>query len=201
MPTEQWERLIRDSGTRSRQELLADIGLGKRLAAIVARQLIASPDQSTPDPRLSGAITIRGSEGLAVQFARCCRPIPGDPIIGFVKKGQGLVVHTHDCPTALKQRTDPERWVDVDWGPDGDRLFDVSIRVVAANQRGVLAKVAASIAEAGSNIENVTMDEERGLYTAMHFTIQVRNRMHLAKVMRSIRHSQEVVRIARLKDR
>ena len=109
---------------------------------------------------------IRGSEGMAVQFASCCRPIPGDPIIGFIKKGQGLVVHTHDCPTALKSRTDPDKWIDVEWAPDTDRIFDVAIRVVAANQRGVLAKVAAAIAEAGSNIDNVSMDEERGIYTA-----------------------------------
>ncbi|MEO7404919.1 MAG: bifunctional (p)ppGpp synthetase/guanosine-3',5'-bis(diphosphate) 3'-pyrophosphohydrolase [Burkholderiales bacterium] len=197
---ERWERIVREVGARNRQEVLADIGLGKRLAAIVARQLDATSDEAGPEHKPSGSIVIRGSEGMAVQFARCCRPIPGDPIIGFIKKGQGLVVHTHDCPTALKSRTDPDRWVDVDWGPEPDKLFDVSVRVIAANQRGVLAKVAASIADAGSNIDNVSMDEERGMYTAMHFTIQVANRMHLAKVMRSVRRIQEVVRILRMKD-
>jgi GTP pyrophosphokinase len=196
-----WERLVRDSGAKSRQEILADIGLGKRLAAIVARQLLALSDQTTPEPRQGGAITVRGSEGMAVQFARCCRPIPGDPIIGFIKKGQGLVVHTHDCPTAQKSRTDPEKWIDVDWDPDTGRMFDVSIRVIAANQRGVLAKVAAAIADAGSNIDNVSMDEERGIYTAMQFTVQVQNRMHLAQLMRSLRRIPEVVRIGRTKDR
>jgi GTP pyrophosphokinase len=200
LTAEKWERLVRDAGARNRAEVLADIGLGKRLAAIVARQLVATAEDGTIDTKLAGSIVIRGSEGMAVQFARCCRPIPGDPIIGFVKKGQGLVVHTHDCPTAMKSRTDPDRWIDVDWGPDADRMFDVSIRVVAANQRGVLAKVAAAIADAGSNIDNVNMDEERGLYTTMHFTIQVVNRMHLARVMRSLRHIQEVVRIVRVKD-
>ena len=196
-----WERLVRDSGAKSRQEILADIGLGKRLAAIVARQLLAITDQATPEPKPGGAITVRGSEGMAVQFARCCRPIPGDPIIGFIKKGQGLVVHTHDCPTAHKSRTDPEKWIDVDWDPDTGRMFDVAIRVIAANQRGVLAKVAAAIADAGSNIDNVSMDEERGIYTAMQFTVQVQNRMHLAQLMRSLRRIPEVVRIGRTKDR
>ncbi|MCX7891226.1 MAG: bifunctional (p)ppGpp synthetase/guanosine-3',5'-bis(diphosphate) 3'-pyrophosphohydrolase [Burkholderiales bacterium] len=196
-----WERLTRDAGAKSRQEILADIGLGKRLAAIVARQLLAVAEQTAAEPRQASAITVRGSEGIAVQFARCCRPIPGDPIIGFIKKGQGLVVHTHDCPTAQKSRTDPEKWIDVDWDPDTARMFDVGIRVVAANQRGVLAKVAAAIAEAGSNIDNVSMDEERGLYTAMQFTLQVQNRLHLAQVMRGLRRIPEVVRMSRTKDR
>ena len=84
-----------------------------------------------------------------MQFAKCCNPIPGDPITGFMKKGQGLVVHTHDCPTAAKSRTDPEKWLDVEWAPETDKMFDVGIRVTVANQRGVLAKVAAAIAEAG----------------------------------------------------
>jgi RelA/SpoT family (p)ppGpp synthetase len=197
---ERWERLVKESSAKSRQEVLADIGLGKRLAAIVARQLLSLAEGTPDEPRATGSILIRGSEGMAVQFARCCRPIPGDPIIGFIKKGQGLVVHTHDCPTAAKSRTDPEKWIDVEWSPDTERGFDVSIKVVAANQRGVLAKVAAAIADAGSNIDNVSMDEERGLYTTMQFTIQVQNRMHLARVMKSLRHIQDVVRITRVKD-
>ena len=202
---ERWDKLVRESGAKSREEILADIGLGKRLAAIVARQLLALADQAPADTRAQGAaasasIVIRGSEGMAVQFAKCCRPIPGDPIIGFIKKGQGLVVHTHDCPIVTKARTDPDKWIDVEWAPDTERSFDVGIRVVAANQRGVLAKVATAIAEAGSNIDNVSMDEERGVYTAMHFTIQVHNRLHLARVMKSLRRIPEVVRIVRIRD-
>jgi GTP pyrophosphokinase len=137
---------------------------------------------------------------MAVQFAKCCRPIPGDPIVGFIKKGQGLVVHTHDCPTANKARSDPEKWIDVEWAAETDRTFDVGVKVDAVNQRGVLAKVAAAIAEAGSNIDNVSIDEERGVYRTMHFTIQVQNRMHLARVMKSVRRIPEVVRLARVKD-
>jgi guanosine-3',5'-bis(diphosphate) 3'-pyrophosphohydrolase len=202
---ERWDKLVRESGAKSREEILADIGLGKRLAAIVARQLLALADHPAADAKPGGAaasasIVIRGSEGMAVQFAKCCRPIPGDPIIGFIKKGQGLVVHTHDCPIVTKARSDPEKWIDVEWAPDTERSFDVGIRVIAANQRGVLAKVATAIAEAGSNIDNVSMDEERGIYTAMHFTIQVHNRLHLARVMKSLRRIPEVVRIVRIRD-
>jgi guanosine-3',5'-bis(diphosphate) 3'-pyrophosphohydrolase len=197
---ERWDRLVRDSSAKSREEILADIGLGKRLAAIVARQLLAVADQTPADARPPGSIVIRGSEGMAVQFAKCCRPIPGDPIIGFIKKGQGLVVHTHDCPTALKSRSDPEKWIEVDWATDTDRTFAVGIRVIAANQRGVLAKVASAIAEAGSNIDNVSMDDDRGIYTALNFTIEVQNRLHLARLMKTLRRIPEVVRIARVRE-
>jgi RelA/SpoT family (p)ppGpp synthetase len=198
---ERWERLVRDLGAKSRQEVVADIGLGKRLAAIVARKLLTLAESDQPEARApAGSIVIHGSEGLAVQFARCCNPIPGDPIIGFIKKGQGLVVHTHDCPTAAKSRGDPEKWLDVEWAPHTEKMFDVGIRVTVVNQRGVLAKVATAIAEGGSNIDNVSMDEERSLYTTMHFTLQVANRPHLAKVLRALRRVREVVRIARVKD-
>ena len=198
---ERWEKFVREAGAKSRQEIVADIGLGKRLAAIVARKLLALTELQHGEGKASaGSIVIRGSEGMAVQFAKCCNPIPGDPITGFIKKGQGLVVHTHDCPTAAKSRGDPEKWLDVEWAPETDKMFDVAIRVTVVNQRGVLAKVAAAIAEAGSNIDNVSMDEERNLYTTMHFTLQVANRLHLAKVMRALRRIQEVVKIARVKD-
>ena len=195
---EQWEKLLRDVGTKSRQEVFADIGLGKRLAAVVARRLLAASEQAQPEGK-TGPIVIRGSEGMAVQFAKCCRPIPGDAIIGSIKKGQGMVVHTHDCPTAAKSRTDPDKWLDVEWAPDPGRMFVVSIRVTVANQRGVLAKVAAAIAEDGSNIDNVSMDEDRSAYTGMQFTLQVTDRLHLARIMRGLRHIPEVIRIARMR--
>jgi len=198
---DRWEKLVRDLGKKSRQEVVTDIGLGKRLAAIVARKLLSLTEPHPTDGKAPpGSIVIHGSEGLAVQFAKCCNPIPGDPIMGFIKKGQGLVVHTHDCPTAAKLRGDPEKWLDVQWAPGTDKMFDVGIRVTVTNQRGVLAKVATAIAEAGSNIDNVSMDEERSLYTTMHFTLQVANRLHLAKVMRALRRIQEVVKIARVKE-
>ena len=107
-------------------------------------------------------MVIRGSEGMAVQFAQCCKPIPGDPIIGIISKGQGMVIHTHDCPVIAKTRPDPGQVLDVEWDPETKKLFDVSIKLVVANQRGVLAKVAAEIAGAESNIQNVAVDPEEG---------------------------------------
>jgi len=198
---QQWDRLVRDSSAKSRTEILADIGLGKRLAVVVARQLLSFGEQPAPtEVAHAGAVVIRGSEGMAVQFAKCCKPIPGDPIIGMISKGQGMVIHTHDCPVLAKTRPDPERMLDVEWDTDTRRLFEVSIRLVVANERGVLARVAADIAAAGSNIQNVVVEPEDGeAYTNMDFTLQVSNRIHLARIMRGLRGIPEVARIWRLK--
>ncbi len=196
-----WSRLLKLGGARSQQEVLTDIGLGKRLPAIVARRLAEGhdePGQGGAVPR--APIQIRGNEGGAVQLDQSCRPIPGDPIIGLIRKGQGLVVHTHDCLSLRKQRGERDEWIEVEWDPEPDRLFDVGIRVLAENKRGVLAKVAAAIAEADSNIQNVNMDEDGARHTTLYFTLQVANRMHLARILRDLRHIPEVVRITRTRD-
>jgi GTP diphosphokinase / guanosine-3',5'-bis(diphosphate) 3'-diphosphatase len=195
-----WEQLLRGDRVKSRDEVLAEIGLGKRLNVVVARKLLSLSDAAPQESKSMGAITIRGSEGMAVQFAQCCRPILGDPIIGFIKKDQGLIIHTHDCEAIRQFRTDPDRWVDVEWDKSAKKLFNVSIKLGVMNQRGVLAKVAAEIAEAKSNIDNVSMDETDGsAYASMYFTIQVRDRNHLAQVMHRLRALPEVVRLNRVK--
>lgn len=194
----QWQKLVRDSGAKSKKELLADMVLGKHLPAVVSKRLL-SPGKATPKANgMGGAVTILGTEGMAVQFAKCCRPIPGDFIVGFIKKDQGLVIHARDCPVIAKMHGNPDNWLDVTWDKNITRLFEVSIKMVAANQRGVLAKVAAEIAKAGSNIDNVAVEGE-GAYTTMHFTLQVSNRSHLAQVMRGLRRIREVVKITRVK--
>ena len=198
-----WVHFLRVCGLKTRRDLFTDIGLGKRLAAIVARRLAEDRGEPGTTPaahKAKGAIVIRGTEGMAVQLARCCQPIPGDPIIGTIRKGQGLVVHTHDCPTIAKLRGDRTDWVDVEWEPGNTRLFEVSIRVLTHNQRGVLAKLASAIAEAQSNIINVSADEAAERTSTVYFTIEVNNRVHLAHVLRGLRHIPEVIRIARLKD-
>ena len=201
-----WQKLIRDYGVKNKEEILTDIGLGKRLNVMVAHQLLAMGDDFTErngkqqSSKPLGTITIRGSEGMAVQFAQCCRPIPGDPILGFINKDKGLVIHTHDCPAIRKFRVDPDKWLDVEWDPDGKRLFKVNLKLAVANQRGMLAKIAAGIADAGSNIDYVSMEEsDDSAYTNMHFTVQVENRVHLADLMRRLRKIPDVVRINRVK--
>jgi GTP pyrophosphokinase len=196
----QWDKLVRESNAKSRQEILADIGLGKRLSAVVARKLLSLGEALSHEAAASGSVIIHGSEGMAVQFAHCCNPIPGDPIIGMISKGQGMVIHTHDCPAISKTRTDPERLLDVAWAAETRKLFEVSIKLVVANRRGVLAQVAAEIAEAGSNIQNVSVNPgDDGTYTDMLFTLQVSNRLHLARILRALRRIPETVRINRVK--
>jgi len=195
-----WERVMRDSGARSREELLADIGLGKRLAAVVARRLLKGNDFKE-DLKTAASVTIRGTEGMGVQLATCCRPIPGDAIVGSIKKGQGLVVHASDCPSIVRSRTkEPDQWIDVEWDARTTRLFQAAINVTVENQRGVLAKVASEIAEAGSNIDSITMDEDRAVFTAMHFVLEVANRQHLARVMRALRRLPDVKKISRVRE-
>jgi len=202
-----WQRLVRDYGAKSKDEILADIGMGKRLNVMVAHQLMAQAgqqdavtEQQKAPAKILDTITIRGSEGMAVQFAQCCRPIPGDPILGFINKDKGLVIHTHDCPAIRKFRLDPDKWLDVEWDPQGHRLYKVSLKLVVANRRGMLAKIASGIAEAGSNIDNVSMEEaDNSTYTNMNFTVQVENRVHLAELMRRLRKIPDVVRINRVK--
>jgi GTP diphosphokinase / guanosine-3',5'-bis(diphosphate) 3'-diphosphatase len=198
IPTDAWDQLVKSGGQKSMEEVYTEIGLGKRLPSVVARRLLARENVSA-EPSSNMTLAIHGTEGMAIQLAKCCQPIPGDPIIGSIKKGSGLVIHTHDCPAIRKSRTaEPQKWIDVEWEPEEGKLFDIRIKVEVKNSRGVLAQVAAAIAEAGSNIEYVSMDADpERLFTLLRFTIQVAHRNHLAAVMRGMRHIPEVTRIVR----
>jgi guanosine-3',5'-bis(diphosphate) 3'-pyrophosphohydrolase len=196
-----WERVLRDGGARSREELLADVGLGKRLPAVVARHMLRRADGGREEALPVASVTIRGTEGMAVQLASCCRPIPGDAIVGSIKKGQGLVVHVTDCAVIGRSRKkEPDQWIDVEWDSRTSRLFQTAINVTVENQRGVLAKVASEIAVAGSNIDAISMDEDRALFTTMHLVLEVANRQHLARVIRTLRRLPDVKRISRMRE-
>jgi len=183
---------------------MADIGLGKRLPAIVARRLAEGVEAEAASAAAEGrgqqAILIHGPDGVAVKLGNCCRPIPGDPIVGLIRKGQGLVVHTHDCPAIAKLRSERGNWVDVEWESGITGMFEASIRVIAKNVRGVLARIAAGIAETDSNIINISMDDDSGEATTLFFTLQVTDRIHLARILRTLRRVPEVVRITRYVD-
>ncbi len=195
----QLDALLATNNYQHLNELLADVGLGKRMALLVARQLIPQ-DEETPVASAetsSRPLAIKGTEGLVVSFAKCCHPIPGDPIIGFVSAGRGIVIHRENCKNVADFRKMPEKWIDVEWAvePKGD--FQAEIRVDVANQRGVLATVAATISDLDSNIENVDIEERDGMNTSMSFVITVRDRIHLAQIMRRIRSLSMVMRINR----
>ncbi|MBP6057337.1 MAG: bifunctional (p)ppGpp synthetase/guanosine-3',5'-bis(diphosphate) 3'-pyrophosphohydrolase [Nitrosomonas sp.] len=194
----QWEKLVRDSGVKSKDELMAEMALGKQFPAVVAKRLTL-PLESVSSEQAAGPITILGTEGLTVQFAKCCRPIPGDAIVGMIKKDYGLVIHTYDCAIIANSQKSSENYLDVAWGKDIPRTFEASIKVTAVNKQGVLARVAAEMAKAESNIDDIEMESD-GDYTQMRFILQVNNRQHLAQILRSLRHIKEIVKISRIKN-
>ncbi|MDR4516478.1 MAG: bifunctional (p)ppGpp synthetase/guanosine-3',5'-bis(diphosphate) 3'-pyrophosphohydrolase [Nitrosomonas sp.] len=193
----QWEKLVRDSGAKSREELLADLALGKQLPAVIAKRLTSPLESINSEQVTNDPITILGTEGLTVQFAKCCHPIPGDVIVGLIKKEQGLIIHTHNCPAVAQSHKNPENYLDVTWGKDIARTFGVKIKVFAVNKHGVLARIASAIAKTESNIDDVAMESEKD-YTAMGFVLQVKNRHHLAQVIRDLRRIKEVAKITRI---
>lgn len=193
----QWEKLLRESGVKSKQSLLADIALGKQLGAVIAKRLLM-PDELVAKTQSKSSITILGTEGMAVKFAKCCYPIPGDGIVGLIKKDHGLIIHTQDC-LAISQNSKHDNQLDVAWGADIERTFPVGIFMAVVNRSGVLARVTAEISKAGSNIDDIRLEND-GDYTVMHFIIQTRDRKHLAQIFRELKHIDEVVRISRSKN-
>ena len=199
IPALVWERVVQESGKKTRRELFSDVGLGRNLAAVIARRLAEHDEVPQNLTNASAPLLIRGTEGMAIQLASCCQPIPGDPIIGLLRKDQGLRVHTHACPAVRKSRSsEPQNWIHVEWEPDPGQFFDVRIKVTAKNILGVLGRVATTIAHSGINIEYVNMDRRHaGLFTNLHFLVQVSGRTHLALLMRDLRRIPDVVRIVR----
>ena len=211
-----WEKILRFSGNRSRADLLTDIGLGKRIASMVAKRIVAllaengekpdallmSRERYTADESVSrGALVLDGSEGASVQFATCCRPIPGDGILGYLGRGEGLVVHTDDCAVAKRlEHRDSERFIAVDWSDEPTRLFDTELLITVANGKGVLARVAAALASGEADITHVNMGQERAQdATELRFGIAVRDRVHLAMVIRNVKRTASVLRVQRAK--
>jgi GTP pyrophosphokinase len=199
---ERWEALTREYGARGRLDILADIGLGKRLSFVVAQALTRAAnrpgDDASAQPAKPGTLQLRGVEGVAIQYGKCCRPIPGDAIVGHFRRGQGLMVHTRDCPTLRKSRVDTDQVVDVEWAPDVEGVFEAGMRLLVADARGLLAQLATAIADAGANIEYVSMERpDTGSVFNMFFSVQVRDRKHLANVMRALHRIPEVKRVQR----
>jgi len=209
-----WEKLLRFTGNRSRSELLTDIGLGKRIATIVAKRLMAllgergekpdaltlSRERFTAHETVSqGAVTLDGSENSSVRFALCCRPIPGDDIVGYLGHGEGLVVHTEQCGVGQRLRyRDSERFFAVEWADEPVRTFETGIVITVRNDKGVLARVAASLSAAEADITHVEMSEEAPQdSTDLRFVIAVRDRTHLDHVLRAVRRTPSVLSAVR----
>ncbi len=212
-----WDKLLRFSGNKTRAELLADIGLGKRIASIVAKRLVSllaelgekpnallmSKERFTAHESISqGAIVLDGSESATVQYAPCCRPLPGDAIVGYLGRGEGLIVHTAACAVAKKlQQKDSERFITVEWADELTRAFESNVIVTVQSGKGVLAKVAAAMASAEADITQVDLgrDSEVGAPTAdLRFVINLRDTAHLDTVLRTLSRTPRVLKAWRV---
>jgi GTP diphosphokinase / guanosine-3',5'-bis(diphosphate) 3'-diphosphatase len=210
-----WDKLLRFTGNRDKAELMSDVALGKRVASIVAKRmsqlltdsgekldalLITKERFFSPEPLAQGAITLDGSENASVKFASCCRPIPGDSILGYLGRGEGLTIHIAQCPIVKRlQNKDAERFILVEWSDEPVRNFEVGVVATVANGKGVLAKVAVTLANAESDISHVDMGSEYAQdATDLRFVISVRDRAHLDMVLKNLRRTASVLTAERM---
>ena len=191
-------RLLNEIGLGSFDKLLEQIGLGNRMCKLVARMLASGEPHPVPEGGAAAPLSIKGTEGMVVGFAKCCSPIPGDPVVAIFSPGRGLVVHHQECPNLGDFRRQGQSWLDVQWAEDVSGEFSTTIRVDAGNQRGMLATIAALIAEEGSNIDDVRSEERDGLSTSLRFIISVKGRKHLAHIIRRLKKVPFVLRISRV---
>ena len=191
------ERTVKELNLRDAEELFEKIGLGERLAPLVARHLQPAGDGEAS--LSSGPLMIAGTEGLLVNYARCCFPIPNDPIMAYLSAGRGVMIHRQNCGNLAEYRKQPDKWLSVAWEPEATRgrLFSSEIQLDINNRVGVLAAVASNIAGTETNIDQVSLEERDVNSSSLRFQLQVRDRKHLAKVIRTIRRMPDVQRVFR----
>ncbi|MDN5513736.1 MAG: RelA/SpoT family protein, partial [Pseudomonas sp.] len=180
------------------EDLLEDIGLGNRMAYVVARRLVAESGDDTL-PSSEGPLAIRGTEGLVMSYAKCCTPIPGDPIVGYLSAGKGMVVHMENCRNIVDIRHNPEKCIQLNWAKDVTGEFNVELRVELEHQRGLIALLASSVNAADGNIEKISMDERDGRISVVQLVVSVHDRVHLARVIKKLRALKGVMRITRVR--
>ena len=183
-------------GMKDLDDLYEKIGLGERLAPLVARRLLPT-GQAAGGPGAPTPLAIAGTEGLLVTYARCCFPIPNDPIFAFLSAGRGVVIHRENCVNVEDYRKHPEKWLPVSWQATPDREFSSEIRVYVVNRTGVLAAVAAAIASTETNIDHVSIEEQDSDASVLTFELRVHDRKHLARIVRVIRRMPDVTRVTR----
>ncbi|MFI8463235.1 bifunctional GTP diphosphokinase/guanosine-3',5'-bis pyrophosphate 3'-pyrophosphohydrolase [Stutzerimonas stutzeri] len=179
------------------EDLLEDIGLGNRMAYVIARRLISHDNEEAP--ALEGPLAIRGTEGLVLNYAKCCTPIPGDPIVGHLSAGKGMVVHLETCRNIADVRHNPDKCIQLSWSKDVTGEFNVELRVELEHQRGLIALLAGSVNAADGNIEKIGMDERDGRISVVQLVVSVHDRVHLARVIKKLRAIKGVTRITRVK--
>jgi guanosine-3',5'-bis(diphosphate) 3'-pyrophosphohydrolase len=179
------------------EDLLEDIGLGNRMAYVIGRRLLASEGEQAPSAE--GPLAIRGTEGLVLNYAKCCTPIPGDPIVGHLSAGKGMVVHLDTCRNIADVRHNPDKCIQLSWSKDVTGEFNVELRVELEHQRGLIALLAGSVNAADGNIEKIGMDERDGRISVVQLVVSVHDRVHLARVIKKLRAIKGVMRITRMK--
>lgn len=197
--------LVTSAGFSHFDDILEDIGLGNRMAYVMAKRLL--PEQTAEETsqqqtsrRSQAPLMIDVADGMVISFAKCCRPIPGDPIIAHISAGRGLVIHADHCNNIADMRHNPEKCMAVNWSPEVRGDFVVDIRVEVNNERGVIALLATKITEMEANIDKITLDEKDGGFNVILLSISVKNRIHLANIMRKIRIMRPVIRTLRVKN-
>ena len=180
-------------------DLLEDIGLGNRMAYIVARRLIPSVEgEELPVNQDESSMAIRGAEGMLMTFAKCCHPIPGDPIVGYISSGRGMIVHRETCNNMTEIRNDPKKYINLRWDPTVGGEFTVELRVELEHQRGIIATLANAITSAEANIEKIGTSDRDAQFSIVNLTLTVRNRIHLARVMKKVRMMKSVSKVGRM---
>lgn len=199
VPAGRLQVLLKEYHQEVREDLLEDIGLGNRTAHVVARRLLSTEESDSNPLAADGPLVIRGTEGLVLNYARCCTPIPGDLIVGHLSAGKGMVVHRDSCKNISEFRNNPEKCVPLTWAKDIDSEFNVELRIELAHQRGLIALLASTISEADANIDKINVDERDGRISVIQLGISVTDRVHLARIIRKLRALPGVSRITRMR--
>ncbi|MEE9452080.1 MAG: RelA/SpoT AH/RIS domain-containing protein, partial [Gammaproteobacteria bacterium] len=193
--------LIHNLHYESLDELCEEIGTGNQVALVIAQRLTHQYEElSTEALKKQTPLAIRGTEGMVVTYAECCHPIPGDPIVGCLQSGRGLSVHLERCPNVTQFRDAAEQFISMCWEDKVAGEFQIDLLVRVINRRGALAQLASAIADAEANTENVQLLESDGQQVVLEFTISVRDRVHLARVMRRLRANKVVTRLTRMNE-
>ena len=193
------QALLKENHQDERDDLLEEIGLGNRTAHVIARRLLSTEESAANPLATDGPLVIRGTEGLVLNYARCCTPIPGDLIVGHLSAGKGMVVHRDSCKNISELRNNPEKCIPLTWAKDIDSEFNVELRIELAHQRGLIALLAGTISEADANIDKINVDERDGSISVIQLGIRVRDRVHLARIIRKLRGLAGVSRITRMR--
>ncbi|MFW6345402.1 MAG: ACT domain-containing protein, partial [Halomonas sp.] len=195
--------LVAELGLKNEDALLESIGLGSRVAHVIARRLVdlqggEAPAHGSPGAPQHGPIVISGAEGMVIKFARCCHPLPGDPVVGHLSAGKGIVVHRAECRNLAELGDDPEKLFPLEWAREIDEDFPVALRLQVESRRGLVAELAGVVTDADANIERIGIEERDARLATVNLTLAVRDRVHLARIIKRLRNLSHVERIGRL---